>query len=143
MRCRTPQIGAFYEAARVVCLPSRSEPFGIALLEAGAFRRPVVASRVGGIPEIIDDADTGLLVEADDVGALVEALTEIVRRPGACSSDVGAVVPIASHRNSPGRDRMATTRPVVNASRRESFRVGEDTPGEGPRTARKSPMHPQ
>ena len=65
----------------MVCLPSRSEPFGIALLEAGAFRRPVVASRVGGIPEIIDDADTGLLVEADDVGALVEALRKLFADP--------------------------------------------------------------
>jgi len=40
--------------------------FGIAILEAGAYRLPVVASRVGGITEIVVDGETGLLVEADD-----------------------------------------------------------------------------
>jgi glycosyltransferase involved in cell wall biosynthesis len=68
------RVGAFFERAAVFCLPSRAEPFGIVLLEAGAFRLPVVASRVGGIPEIIDDGDTGLLTAPDDVAGLAAAL---------------------------------------------------------------------
>lgn len=69
------QVGAFFERAKVVCLPSRSETFGLVLLEAGAFRRAVVATRVGGIPEVIQDGDTGLLVESEDPAALAQALS--------------------------------------------------------------------
>lgn len=74
-----PQVGLFLERARAFCLPSRSEPFGIAILEAGAYRLPVVASRVGGIPEIIVDGETGLLVEAGDSEALACALNRVLR----------------------------------------------------------------
>ena len=73
-----PQVGLFLERAKVFCLPSRSEPFGIALLEAGAYRLPVVASRTGGIPEFIADGETGLLVEPDDAQGLAHALNRIL-----------------------------------------------------------------
>ncbi len=72
------RVGAFFERAAVFCLPSRAEPFGIVLLEAGAFRLPVVASRVGGIPEIIDDGVTGLLTAPDDVAGLAAALRRVL-----------------------------------------------------------------
>lgn len=72
------QVGLFLERANVFCLPSRVEPFGIAILEAGAYRLPVVASRVGGIPEIILDGETGLLVAPDDVKALVSAIGHVL-----------------------------------------------------------------
>lgn len=73
-----PQVGLFLERANAFCLPSRAEPFGIAILEAGAYRLPVVASRVGGIPEIVVDGETGLLVEPDDVNALAAALSRVL-----------------------------------------------------------------
>lgn len=73
------QIGPFFERASAFCLPSRAEPFGIVLLEAGAFRLPVVATRVGGIPEIIEDGESGLLVEPEDPDALAAALTRVLR----------------------------------------------------------------
>lgn len=72
------QVGLFLERAKAFCLPSRAEPFGIAILEAGAYRLPVVASRVGGIPEIVLDEDTGLLVAPDDVKALVSAIDRVL-----------------------------------------------------------------
>jgi glycosyltransferase involved in cell wall biosynthesis len=72
------EIGPFFEKAKIFCLPSRSEAFGIVLLEAGAYRLPVVASRVGGIPEIIDDSETGLLVAPDDIRALAAALARLL-----------------------------------------------------------------
>ena len=72
------EINSFFGRATVFCLPSRAEPFGIVLLEAGAFRLPVVASSVGGIPEIIDDEETGLLVPPDDPSALAEAIVRML-----------------------------------------------------------------
>ena len=84
------QMAAFYRHAAVFALPSRSEPFGIAILEAGAFGVPVVASRVGGVPEIISSAESGILVEPDDPEQLSAALESLVAEPalaramGAC-----------------------------------------------------------
>jgi glycosyltransferase involved in cell wall biosynthesis len=72
------QVGLFLETAKVFCLPSRSESFGIAILEAGAYSLPVVASRVGGIPEILNDGETGLLVDPDDDIALAFALHRVL-----------------------------------------------------------------
>ena len=69
---------AYYEAASVFSLPSRSEPFGIVLLEAGAFRCPVVATAVGGIPEIITDGVNGRLVPAEDADALATRLRDLL-----------------------------------------------------------------
>lgn len=69
--------------ARVFVLPSRYEPFGIVLLEAGLEGKPVVASRVGGIPEIISDGQYGRLVAPEDAAALVEAISGLLRDPEA------------------------------------------------------------
>ncbi|HEV8448919.1 MAG TPA: glycosyltransferase family 4 protein [Gemmatimonadaceae bacterium] len=72
------QVSRFFERAAVFCLPSRAEPFGIVILEAGAFNVPVVATRVGGIPEILDDGETGILVPPDDPSALAAALARVL-----------------------------------------------------------------
>ena len=71
-------IGAYYRHATVFAMPSRSEPFGIAILEAAAFGVPVVASRVGGVPEIIASPQFGVLVEPDDPAQLGEALERVL-----------------------------------------------------------------
>jgi glycosyltransferase involved in cell wall biosynthesis len=59
-------------------LPSRSEPFGIVLLEAMACGKAVVASRVGGIPEFVVDGESGYLVPPDDPQALADAICRVV-----------------------------------------------------------------
>jgi glycosyltransferase involved in cell wall biosynthesis len=64
--------------AELLVLPSRREPFGIVLLEAGSLGVPVVASRVGGIPEIVEDGASGRLVAPDDAGALARAIAELL-----------------------------------------------------------------
>ena len=54
-----------YSNAAVFCCPSVYEPFGIINLEAAACQTPVVASAVGGIPEVVVDGETGLLVPVE------------------------------------------------------------------------------
>jgi glycosyltransferase involved in cell wall biosynthesis len=63
-----------YEAADVLCLPSRREGMPLALLEGMAFGLPVIATPVGGIPDFVGADDNGLLVPAGDVPALAEAI---------------------------------------------------------------------
>lgn len=63
----------------VFALPSRSEAFGTVLLEAGLASLPVVASNVGGIPEVLKDKESGMLVPASDSKALADALDTLVR----------------------------------------------------------------
>ena len=59
-------------AADLFLLPSQEESFGLAALEAMACEVPVVASRVGGLPEVIDDGVTGYLCEPDDISGMAD-----------------------------------------------------------------------
>jgi N-acetyl-alpha-D-glucosaminyl L-malate synthase BshA len=67
-----PDVVPWLSAADLFLLPSSQESFGMAALEAMACEVPVVASRIGGLPEVIDDGVTGFLCELDDVDAMVE-----------------------------------------------------------------------
>jgi len=67
--------------ADVFVLPSESEGFGRVLVEAMAMGRPVVATDVGGIPEIVLDGETGLLVTPADPGALADAVRALLDDP--------------------------------------------------------------
>ena len=68
--------------ATVFVCPSLYEPLGIVNLEAMACGAAVVASRVGGIPEVVADGVTGLLVPPGDADALADAINVLVREPG-------------------------------------------------------------
>lgn len=68
------QLQAQYAAADVIAVPSRWEGFGLVAIEAMRARRPVVASRIGGLPEVVEDGVTGRLVPPDDPAALLAAL---------------------------------------------------------------------
>jgi len=72
------RVPAFFARASVFCLPSRAEPFGIVLLEAALCRVPVVATRVGGVVEIVHDGVHGRLVAPEDPAALERALRELL-----------------------------------------------------------------
>ena len=68
--------------ATVCAVPSAwQEAFGLSVLEMMVRGRPVVATRVGGIPEVIEDGVSGLLVPPNDVNALAEALTTVLASP--------------------------------------------------------------
>ena len=68
------------EAFDVFALSSVTEGIPIALLEAGRCARPIVASRVGGVPEVICHGQSGLLVEAGDVAGLATAIDTLLRQ---------------------------------------------------------------
>lgn len=72
-----------YRRARVVVLPSRSdaESFGMVLAEANACGRPVVASRVGGIPDFVRHGENGLLVPPGDPARLADGVTRLLADP--------------------------------------------------------------
>src|SRR4029079_6531484 len=75
---RRYDIPAVTAALDVAVLPSWREAQGLSILEAMALSRPVVASDVGGIPEMIEDGVTGLLVEHDNPVALAEAVVRLL-----------------------------------------------------------------
>lgn len=66
-----------YANADIFCLPTRREPFGIAVAEAMFSGLPVVATRLSAVPEMVDEGTTGFTVPVDDVEALTERLTTL------------------------------------------------------------------
>ena len=75
-------LAAAYREARLTVLPSEYEAFGLVLLESLAAGTPVVASRVGGIPEFVEDGKAGLLVPPKSPAALAEAISRVWSDPG-------------------------------------------------------------
>jgi len=71
-----------YDDATVVVMPSRwAEPFGLVALEAQLAGRPVIASRVGGVPEFVINGETGVLVLHDHPAALATAMRKLAGDP--------------------------------------------------------------
>jgi glycosyltransferase involved in cell wall biosynthesis len=70
-----------YALMDVFVLPSLTEGLPMALLEAMAAKKPVVATRVGAVPRVIADGRSGLLVPAGDVDALAEAIIRLMKDP--------------------------------------------------------------
>ncbi|HHM06043.1 MAG TPA: glycosyltransferase family 1 protein [Gammaproteobacteria bacterium] len=71
-----------YHSADVIVMPSQwDEPFGLITIEAGASYKPVVASRSGGIPEIIEHGENGFLVDRFDTAAFAEYTRRLVADP--------------------------------------------------------------
>src|SRR5205807_10312646 len=69
-------------AAAIAVVPSRAEAFGLVNIEAMAVATPVVATRVGGIPEIIRDGVDGFLVPPGDPPAIAARLRQLLTDPG-------------------------------------------------------------
>jgi glycosyltransferase involved in cell wall biosynthesis len=90
------EVARLLRECEIFVLPSRSEPFGVVIAEALACQKAVVASAVGGIPEIIEDGRTGILVEPDRpaalAGAVLALLQDVPRRESLAQAGYRRVV---------------------------------------------------
>ena len=73
---------ALLDAADMVALPSRYEPFGTVIVEAWSVNKPLIATRAAGASQYVRDGENGLLCPIDDVAALAGAITRLCREPG-------------------------------------------------------------
>jgi N-acetyl-alpha-D-glucosaminyl L-malate synthase BshA len=78
---RLESVATLLQGCEVFLLPSTSESFGLAALEAMACGAVVVATRVGGLPEVIDDGRTGILEPVGSVEAMGRRAVELLRDP--------------------------------------------------------------
>ena len=74
-------LAALYQRATVFVMPSFYETFGISCLEAMAFRIPVVATRAGALPEVVENEEVGLIVAPGDRTALSQAILRLLKDP--------------------------------------------------------------
>lgn len=91
-----PDVPALMQRFSIFCLTSDSEGTPNTVLEAMAASRPVVASRIGGVPEIVEDGVHGYLVKPGDVAATAHALRKLLEDPG-----------LAHHMGQTGQSRVA------------------------------------
>jgi len=75
------RVSSIFERCELFVLPSRSEPFGVVLLEAAWHGKPIVCTRVGGVPEIVTDDVDGVLIEAEDAENMAGRIVALLRDP--------------------------------------------------------------
>lgn len=75
------ELGPYENACDVFVIPSRQEAFGVAAVEAMACGKPVIGAAVGGLVEVIDDGEIGLLVDPDNVDQLAGAIIRVLGDP--------------------------------------------------------------
>ena len=84
------EIREHYAVADVFCLPSFSEGVPVVLMEAMAMELPVVATRITGVPELVEEGRSGLLVPPGRADALADALERVLRAPAESRRAMGA-----------------------------------------------------
>lgn len=117
------EVGAFYERAAVVVVPSRREGYGVTAREAMAYGRPVVATRVGGLVDAVADGVTGLLVPPGDVVALRRALEELLE-DATRRSDLGGAARAFAQASLGG----TATGEALRAAYRDALHRHDDSP---------------
>jgi glycosyltransferase involved in cell wall biosynthesis len=75
------EVHQHYERADVFCLPTRREPFGVAFVEALHHRLPIVATRIGAVPDLVAHGENGFLIEVGDVDGLASYLAQLLDDP--------------------------------------------------------------
>lgn len=91
-------MGHYYRRASVFCLPTKVEPFGIVFVEALNYGLPVVAARVGAVPDMVIDGETGYTVAPGDAEGLAERLIDLLDNPARCRAFGQAGVQLAATR---------------------------------------------
>jgi glycosyltransferase involved in cell wall biosynthesis len=85
MQPNSPALVNLYRSCDLFVLPTQAEAFGIAAVEACAAGLPVIASRVGGLVDVVAEGETGMLVEPGDVGGLTERIRMLAGDAGLCA----------------------------------------------------------
>jgi glycosyltransferase involved in cell wall biosynthesis len=78
------QVADMMRRSRIFCLPSHNEGTPVCIMEALSCGLPVVATRVGGIPDVVEHEKTGLLVAKGNVQGVADALLSLFRDPSRC-----------------------------------------------------------
>jgi glycosyltransferase involved in cell wall biosynthesis len=78
------ELSRYYAESSIFCLPTRREPFGIAFVEAMMHRLPIVGTRVGAVPDMVEDGVNGILVEPGKAEPLARALCTLLDSPALC-----------------------------------------------------------
>jgi glycosyltransferase involved in cell wall biosynthesis len=73
---------SLFKTSDIFVFPTRADSFGIVAVEASAAGLPVIAARVGAIPEIVLDGETGLIIPPDNPALLAQALLRLIQDPG-------------------------------------------------------------
>jgi glycosyltransferase involved in cell wall biosynthesis len=124
-----PRIADAYAAAAVVVNPARDpEAFGRACCEALAASRPVIATRVGAVPEVLRDGETALLVPPDDPAALAAAIERVLAEPEQARRLAAAGRRDVLERFAPERS-LASFKRLVAATMRRARAAGRAPPG--------------
>jgi len=79
---QVPNISDYLGIADVLLLPSETESFGLAALEAIASEVPVIATRVGGLPEVVVDGQHGYLIDVGDIEGIADRAIELLQNEG-------------------------------------------------------------
>ncbi len=79
------KVADFYREASIFCMPTLVEPFGIAFIEAFAHGLPVIATRIGAIPDFVEPERSGYLVEPNDAAAVAQRLEDLLDDPQRCA----------------------------------------------------------
>jgi glycosyltransferase involved in cell wall biosynthesis len=89
---RLDSVAPILQASDLFMLPSQTESFGLAALEAMACGSPVVATRSGGLPEVVDDGVNGILEPVGSVEAMGRRAVELLRAPERHAAMRGAAI---------------------------------------------------
>jgi glycosyltransferase involved in cell wall biosynthesis len=124
------EVPKYYRSASVFCLPTLNEPFGLVFLEAASFGLPVVATRIGAVPEIVVDGKSGYLVEPQNAAELAARLGDLLRDPGRAEQFGACGREWVSHRYSweeTGQRLFAHIKRATRRSTREKSRAAAPT----------------